>query len=126
MINVVSVLIFLVFAAVGAAAGFVFHSPPIVIGFLLIGILALCGALTLAEVAGAFPNTGGIFDFIRRAWGRLAAFLFGFGAGAIVQVIVQLSPSLRDDTGRVLHPRTVGGLLAGLTLMFATGLLVSV
>ena len=29
----------------------------------------------------------------------LAAFLFGFGAGAIVQVIVQLAPSLRD--GRV-------------------------
>jgi ZIP family zinc transporter len=56
----------------------------------------------------------------------LAAFLFGFGAGAIVQVIVQLSPSLRDDTGRILQPRVVGGLLAGRTLMFATGLLVSV
>ena len=28
----------------------------------------------------------------------LAAFLFGFGAGAIVQVIVQLAPSLRDTT----------------------------
>src|SRR5437762_10625218 len=32
------------------------------------GTLALCGALTLAEVAGAYPNTGGIFDFIRRGW----------------------------------------------------------
>ena len=30
----------------------------------------------------------------------LAAFLFGFGAGAIVQVIVQLTPSIRDDSGR--------------------------
>ena len=29
----------------------------------------------------------------------LAAFLFGFGAGAIAQVIVQLAPSLRDDDG---------------------------
>ena len=27
----------------------------------------------------------------------LAAFLFGFGAGAIVQVIVQLAPTLRDE-----------------------------
>src|SRR6266576_2295320 len=44
------------------------------------GILALCGALTLAEVAGAYPNTGGVFDFIRRAWGRLPAFLFGWAA----------------------------------------------
>jgi zinc transporter, ZIP family len=56
----------------------------------------------------------------------LAAFLFGFGAGAIVQVIVQLAPSLRDDTGRTLHPAAVTGLLAGMALMFATGLLVSV
>jgi amino acid transporter len=49
------------------------------------GILALCGALTLAEVAGAFPNTGGIFDFIRRAWGRLAAFLFGWAELSIIR-----------------------------------------
>jgi zinc transporter ZupT len=56
----------------------------------------------------------------------LAAFLFGFGAGAIVQVIVQLAPSLRDGSGRTLHPVSVGGLLAGMALMFATGLLVAV
>jgi hypothetical protein len=55
-----------------------------------------------------------------------AAFLFGFGAGAIAQVIVQLVPSLRDDEGRALHPAAVGGLLAGMAVMFATGLLVSV
>ena len=56
----------------------------------------------------------------------VAAFLFGFGAGAIVQVIVQLTPMLRDDEGRTLHPAAVGGLLGGMALMFATGLLVSV
>jgi hypothetical protein len=56
----------------------------------------------------------------------LAAFLFGFGAGAIVQVIVQLTPSLKDERGRILHPMAVTGLLAGMALMFATGLLVAV
>jgi zinc transporter ZupT len=56
----------------------------------------------------------------------VAAFLFGAGAGAIAQVIVQLAPSLRDDRGRALHPAAVGGLLAGMGVMFATGLLVSV
>ena len=56
----------------------------------------------------------------------LAAFLFGFGAGAIVQVIVQLAPTLRDANGRTLHPAAVAGLLAGIALMFVTGLLVSV
>jgi zinc transporter, ZIP family len=39
---------------------------------------------------------------------------------------VQLAPSLRDASGRTLHPVSVGGLLAGMALMFATGLLVAV
>ena len=56
----------------------------------------------------------------------MAAFLFGAGAGAIAQVVVQLAPTLRTPGERGLAPRVVGGLLAGLAIMFATGLLVSV
>lgn len=55
----------------------------------------------------------------------VAAFLFGFGAGAIVQVIVQLAPTLRDGEGRTLHPPAVAGLAAGMGLPFAAGLLVA-
>jgi amino acid transporter len=33
------------------------------------GVFALCGALTLAELAGALPRTGGYFVFIREGWG---------------------------------------------------------
>ncbi len=43
-----------------------------------------------------------------------------------MQVIVQLAPTLRDDGGRTLHPGAVTGVLAGMAIMFATGLLVSV
>jgi APA family basic amino acid/polyamine antiporter len=49
------------------------------------GIFALCGALTLAEVAGAFPHTGGIYVFIRESWGRLTAFLFGWAELIIIR-----------------------------------------
>jgi APA family basic amino acid/polyamine antiporter len=49
------------------------------------GIFALCGALTLAEVAGAFPQTGGVYVFIREAWGRLPAFLFGWAELIIIR-----------------------------------------
>jgi len=55
----------------------------------------------------------------------IAALLFGFGAGAIAQVIVTLLPSLRDQHGRLLHPGAVVGMLGGMALMFATGLLVA-
>jgi zinc transporter ZupT len=57
---------------------------------------------------------------------NVAAFLFGAGAGAIAQVIVQIAPSIRDDAGRTLHPVAVAGLIAGMALMFTTGLLVSI
>jgi len=55
----------------------------------------------------------------------LAAFMFGMGAGAIAQVIVQIAPSVRDTAGRLLNPLAVGGVLSGLALMYATGLLIS-
>jgi zinc transporter ZupT len=55
----------------------------------------------------------------------LAALMFGIGAGAIAQVIVQIAPQVRDRAGRLLHPLAVGGLLAGLAVMYVTGLLIS-
>src|SRR4051812_32370678 len=68
------------------------------------GLLALCGALTLAEVAGAFPNTGGIFDFIRRGWGRLPAFLFGWAELSIIRAasLGAISTTFAEDFLRVL------------------------
>ena len=56
----------------------------------------------------------------------LAALMFGIGAGAIAQVIVQIAPQVRDESGRFLHPLAPRGLLAGLLVMYVTGLLVSV
>src|SRR5689334_11420676 len=49
------------------------------------GFFSLCGALTLAELAGALPQTGGIFVYLREGWGRLAAFLFGWGELIIIR-----------------------------------------
>jgi hypothetical protein len=79
---------------------------------------------TLGLIAGA-PAVLGAWIGAAAFNASLAAFLFGFGAGAIVQVIVTLTPSLRDDDGRALHPAAVTGILGGMALMFATGLLVA-
>ena len=58
---------------------------PLAIVWVMGGVLALCGALTLAEVAGALPYTGGIYVFIREGWGRLPAFLFGWSELIIIR-----------------------------------------
>ena len=49
------------------------------------GLFALCGALSLAEIAGALPRTGGLYVFIREGWGRLPAFLFGWSEFVIIR-----------------------------------------
>ena len=49
------------------------------------GLFALCGALTLAELSGAYPQTGGAYVFIREGWGRLAAFLFGWSELVLIR-----------------------------------------
>src|SRR5881227_1692059 len=58
---------------------------PLLSVWIVGGALALCGALTLAEVAGAFPHTGGIYVFLREGWGRLVAFLFGWAELVIIR-----------------------------------------
>jgi basic amino acid/polyamine antiporter, APA family len=40
--------------------------------------VTLCGALTLAELATAYPRAGGAYVFLREAYGPLPAFLFGW------------------------------------------------
>jgi hypothetical protein len=80
---------------------------------LLLGLVAGAPAVLGAWIGAAAYNASA------------AAFLFGFGAGAIVQVIATLTPSVRDQSGRILHPAAVTGILGGMGLMFATGLLVA-
>ncbi len=46
--------------------------------WLLGGLVAVTGALTMAELATMYPRSGGIFVYIREAWGPLPAFLFGW------------------------------------------------
>jgi APA family basic amino acid/polyamine antiporter len=42
------------------------------------GLLALCGAVTVAELATALPRSGGDYVFVREAFGRGAGFVSGW------------------------------------------------
>jgi amino acid transporter len=67
--------IFVVPALVAANVGSV---TGIVAVWTLGGILALCGALTFAELGAMFPTAGGLYVFLRESYGRLPAFLYGW------------------------------------------------
>lgn len=42
------------------------------------GVVAVAGALSVAELAAMMPRSGGLYVYLRRAYGRLVAFLFGW------------------------------------------------
>ena len=90
------------------------ESKPRVRRLALLGLIAGAPAILGAWIgASAFEPS-------------LAAFMFGLGVGAIARVVVQIAPQVRDGSGRLLHPLAAGGLIAGLALMYVTGLLISV
>src|ERR671916_2878863 len=49
------------------------------------GAISLCGALSVAELAASLPHTGGWYVYLREAWGRLTAFLFGWAELVLIR-----------------------------------------
>src|SRR2546429_3273051 len=59
--------------------------PLFVLSWVLGGVVTVCGAVIYAELAALFARSGGIFVFIREAFGPLPAFLFGWSELLIIR-----------------------------------------
>lgn len=82
---VVGVGIFIVPGEVAAAV----DSPVIVLAlWVLGGIISLAGALSIGELAAAFPEPGGMYTYLRRVYGDQIGFLYGWGAIVVVNCAV--------------------------------------
>src|SRR5262245_2222945 len=72
------------------------------LAWVLVGILAMLGALALAEVATLFPKAGGNYVFLREGYGRIAGFLWGWvefwiiRTGSIAALAAVFSESVHD------------------------------
>jgi amino acid transporter len=79
------------------------------------GVLALLGALALAEVAVLYPHAGGNYVFLREAYGRLMAFLYGWvefwiiRAASIAALATMFTDSFHDALAQALYPGYPGG-----------------
>ncbi|MEX0676414.1 MAG: amino acid permease [Pirellulales bacterium] len=73
----------------------IYETPPLVFGsvgsgtWAMIawgagGLLCLNGAFTYAELAGAYPRSGGDFVYLSRAYGSWLGFLFGWAQLAVI------------------------------------------
>lgn len=80
--------------------------------------------VALALVAGA-PAAVGTVVGATFATPAQATFLLGLGIGAIVQVVGLLAPQLRSSERAQVELPVLGGLAAGVLVMYLTGLLVA-
>src|SRR5437763_3529717 len=82
------------------------------------GVLALLGALALAEIAVLFPRAGGNYVFLREGYGRCAGFLWGWvefwiiRSASIGALAVMFTESFHDVLRQVLHPGETVEVLA--------------
>nr|WP_316639845.1 APC family permease [uncultured Roseateles sp.] len=97
------------------------------------GLLSFVGALCFAEMASAFPDAGGDYHFLRRAYGQRLGFLFAWSRFAVIHTgsmallafvfgdylaqVVNLSPWLGPHASAVL----AAGLIVLLTVLNLLG-----
>jgi len=62
------------------------HEPgPVLLAWVVGGLVALFGALTYAELTAALPRSGGVFAYILEGFGPLPAFLFGWSELTVIR-----------------------------------------
>jgi basic amino acid/polyamine antiporter, APA family len=73
--------IFIVSADMGRTVG---SAGWLIAVWILTGVMTIFGALSYGELAGMMPKAGGQFVYIRRAFGDLTAFLYGWSVFAVI------------------------------------------
>lgn len=109
------------------------HHGLVLLIWVLGGVIALTGALTFAELGGMFPKAGGVYVFLKEAYGDLAGFLYGWvillvvNTGSLAALGIAFAEYMTffvdlPEIGKTILAVSVVG---GLTLINAIGIHVS-
>lgn len=94
----------------------------VLLAYAVAGIFSFAGALTFAELSAMMPRSGGHYNFLGAAFGRVWAFLFGWmeafidSAGSAAAIAIVFVVFLNDLLGGTLS-QNVSQTLAVLTLI---------
>jgi APA family basic amino acid/polyamine antiporter len=73
-----------IFLTTGVMAAALPSASLLLLAWVLGSLFAVFGALTYAEMATMFPQSGGVYVFLREAFGTLPAFLYGWATLLVV------------------------------------------
>src|SRR5256714_13226674 len=105
--EVIAVGIFLTPAGMAQALG----SPMwLLIVWLGMGVMALCGALSYGELAARYPEAGGGYVYLREAYGPALAFMYGWMAFLVMDpgLTAALAVGLAAYAGYILKLSPLG------------------
>jgi amino acid transporter len=123
-----------IFRTPGSIAQWV-PDPKIVLSlWVLFGLVSLCGSLSVTELASMMPRSGGVYVYLRAAYGDGTAFVFGWlylivagpaATGALAtfstELIAQFFPGSLE-VGNLAARCVAAGLVVGLSLANLAGL----
>ena len=116
--EVIAVGIFLTPAGMAKALG----SPLwLLVVWLTMGAMALCGALCYGELSARYPEAGGGYVFLREAYGPAVAFMYGWMAFLVMDpgLTAALATGLATYAGYILElSPTQIKILAIITIVF--------
>jgi APA family basic amino acid/polyamine antiporter len=98
------------------------HPKTVLLVWIAAGLLSLAGTFSYSEIAAMLPEAGGDYVYLRRAYGRLVGFLYGWmtfavaKAGSQAALAVGLGIFMNVALGGVLQQWRLLGL-SGLTLV---------
>ncbi|MGH7520884.1 MAG: APC family permease [Gemmatimonadales bacterium] len=84
MINVGTMIASAIFIVPASIAAAVPGSAVSALVWIVGGLISLLGALSVAELAAAYPEAGGQYAYLREAYGPAPAFLYGWANFAVI------------------------------------------
>jgi amino acid transporter len=93
-----------IFRLPSTVAGGAATTSTVYLVWVLGGVISLIGALVYAELATTYPNTGGDYYFLKRAFGTRLSFLFGWARMTVIQTgsIATVAFIVGDYLSRIL------------------------
>ena len=84
MINVGTIIASAIFIVPSAIALDLGASVPTILVWIAGGAVSLLGALSVAELGAAMPKAGGIYVYLREAYGPVWGYLYGWSSGVVI------------------------------------------
>jgi basic amino acid/polyamine antiporter, APA family len=84
MINAGTMIASAIFIVPATVAAAVHGAALMTLVWIVGGIVSLLGALSVAELAAAYPEAGGQYAYLREAYGTVWAFLYGWATFAVI------------------------------------------